>query len=245
MKQIIMENSTDDVILLIENPHKRSFLCRKVSLTVPACALLIGIFFSSLLTVSLISFYSIGKTVCLINNSEEIKLDVVQPRPIYYSRPKRSLTPKTSDLPCFDSECCTTVLDPNKPWTQSRLPMNIYPVEYQLTLELAHLNEEYDEYNGTIDIVIEVQTPTFDIILHGDLLYTDFIVSQRSSPENIPLTIDCVIVYPDTQTITIHLKEQLKIGSMYDVRISFFRALNIHGVGLFENQFNKDQFGFE
>jgi hypothetical protein len=227
-----MEYNNDDEVILFERHYqKQSFLRKKISLTVPICVLLIVVFLSSIFIVSIISFYWTEGIVCHINNNE--------------SRPKRSLTSKKVNLPCLNAECCTTPLDPNAPWNQSRLPTNIYPIDYQLALEFHYLNQNNDQYNGTVDIVIEVQSPTNDIILHGVLLYSDFSVSQRSSSNNIPLTIDCVILFSDTQTVTIHLIEQLQIGYVYDVRISFFRALNIHGIGIFENQFNKDLFGSE
>jgi hypothetical protein len=234
------ENNDDEMILCEQHYQQRSFLRKKVSLTIPICVLLLIVFLSSVFIVSIISLYWTKGTVCYINNNEQ----TIKPRPVYNSRPKRSSTLKKANLPCMNIECCTTDLDPNTPWNQSRLPTNIYPDEYQLRLELYNLNENNYQYNGTVDIVIDIQSPTYDIILHGDLNYSDISVSQRSS-SNIPLTIDCVILYPDTQTLTIHLIEQLQVGYVYDVRISFFRTLNVHGTGLFENEFNQDQYGVE
>jgi len=236
-----MEDKDDDVILFEQHYQKRSFLRKKISLTIPICVLLITIFLSSAFIVSIISFYWTEGIVCNLNNNEQ----TIKPRSIYNSRPKRSLTSKNNNLPCLNVQCCNTTLDPNAPWTQSRLPTNLYPIDYQLILELYELNENNNQYNGTVDIVIEVQSPTYDIILHGDVLYSDITVSQRSSPDSIPLTIDCAIPFSDTQTLTIHLIEQLQIGYVYDLRISFFRSLNINGTGLFESQFNTDQYGTE
>ncbi|CAF5168956.1 unnamed protein product, partial [Rotaria magnacalcarata] len=131
------------------------------------------------------------------------------------------------------------------PWSQSRLPKNVYPNEYQLTLELFELNEGEDEYSGTVDIVLEVRSSTYDIILHGEMLISDVVVTQRSSPNNIPLNVDCVLPFPNTQTLTIHLTEQLQVGNLYDVRISFFRALSLHGTGIFEVPFTTDPSGLK
>jgi len=236
------DNNDDDEVILFERHYqKQSFLRKKISLTVPICVLLIVVFLSSTFIVSIISFYWTEGIVCHINNNEQIN----KPRTVYNSRPKRSLTSKKANVPCLDADCCTTPLDSNAPWNQSRLPTNIYPIDYQLSLEFHYLNQNNDQYNGTVNIVVEVQSPTNDIILHGDLSYSDFSVSQRSNLNKIPLTVDCVILFSDTQTVTIHLIEQLQVGYTYDVRISFFRTLNIHGTGIFENQFNKDLFGSE
>ncbi|UJR37678.1 hypothetical protein I4U23_030373 [Adineta vaga] len=142
-------------------------------------------------------------------------------------------------------QCCTN-LNPESPWNQSRLPTNIYPIEYQLMLELFQLNQDNDQYSGTVDIVIEVRSPTYDIILHSDnSLYSDVIVSRRSDPTDEQINVNCMFTFPNTQTLVIHLEKELQVGFVYDVRIAFFRALSIHGTGLFENQFNKDQFGIE
>ncbi|CAF2968141.1 unnamed protein product [Rotaria sp. Silwood2] len=240
-----MGTDKDDLILLEQNYQQRSFLHKKISLTIPVCALLFVVFVLSAFIVSTISLYWAEDTICYRSNNELIEPDQPKPRPVYYSRPKRSLTLRKANLPCMSFDCCTTALDPNAPWNQSRLPTNVYPIDYQLILELSELNEGRDEYSGTVDIALEVRSRTNDIILHGDILLSDITVSQRSSPSSIPLTIDCVIVFPDTQTIIIHLVEQLEIGSTYDVRISFFRALSVHGTGIFENQFNKDPYGVQ
>lgn len=239
-----MENHKDDGLLFERDYHQPSFLRKKVSLTVPVCLLLIVVFLSSAFVVLTISFYWTGGAVCYVNNNDEqIKPEQSTPRPVYYSRPKRSPTPKKNNVPCFAISCCTT-FNSSTLWTGNRLPTNVYPVEYLLELELFHLNEPTDQYSGTVDILIEVQSPTNDIILHGSqLLYSDVTVSQRSSPNSIPLTVDCILSYPETQTVTIHLVEQLQVGESYDVRIAFFRALSVHGTGIFENQFNTDQFG--
>jgi hypothetical protein len=242
-----MDSDKDDVVLFERDGHRRPFLRRKVSLTVPICVLLIVIFLTSALIVTTISFYWTQGTVCYIPKTEKPDPDQSASKPVYYSRPKRSpAAPRKANVPCFSFDCCNSTLDPNAPWTQTRLPTTVYPIDYILTLDLFHLNEENDQYSGVVDIVLEVQSPTYDIILHGDgLLYSDVTVSQRSSPDSIQIPVYCIVPFPNTQTVIIHLANQLEIGSVYDVRISFFRALNVHGTGLFENQFNKDQFGFE
>ena len=237
-----METNKDDVILLEEIYHQQSFLRQKVSLTIPICALLVLVFLSSAFTVTVISLWRTEDVACYTNNDEQIGANQPVPKSIYYSRPKRSLTSRKVDLPCMDIECCD---DPNAPWNQTRLPLNVFPVEYQLELELFQLNEENNRYSGTVDIVIEVRSPTYDIILHGDLSYSNFTVSQRSSPRNTLIPIDCVVLFPSTQTLTIRLTQQLEVDNLYDVRISFSQALSIHGTGIFESQFNKDQSGFE
>jgi hypothetical protein len=237
-----MENTKDDVFLIERDHHQQPFLRKKISLTIPVCILLIVVFLTSAFLVSIISLYWTEGTICYVNNNDgEIK-----PRPVYYSRPKRSPASKKSNLPCSNIQCCTTGLDPTAPWNQSRLPTNVYPDEYQLELDIFRLNQGEDDYAGTVDILIGVRSPTYDIILHADTLrYSDIIVSQRSSPDNIPIAIDCVIPFPNTQTVVIHLREQLQVDNFYDVRIAFSRALSVHGTGIFENQFNIDQFGIE
>lgn len=239
----MMDDSKDDVILFEKDYPRQSFLRKKISLTIPVCILLIGIFLSSAFIVSVISFYWSDGVICYAKDNEQNQLEKQIPRPIYYSRPRRSATAKKANLPCMDMSCCSN-LNPVAPWNQSRLPTNLYPVEYQLMLELLHLNEENNQYGGTVDIVIEVESPTYDIILHGELLYSDVIVSRRSNPNDVQMDVNCMFSFPNTQMLVIHLTEELKVGYTYDVRISFFRALNVHGTGIFESQFNKDQFGF-
>ena len=233
----------DDKLILIEEQYRqRPFLKRKISLTIPVCGLLALIFLLSVLVVSILSFYWIEGTVCYVNNPEEI----IKPKPIYHSRPKRSPVLKKNNVPCLALLCCQTPYDVTiVPWTQNRLPTNLYPVDYQLTLSLYNLIQDNNTYNGTVDIVIEVQSPTYDIVIHGDTYVTEIIVSQRSSPTAIQLDVDCAVPYQNTQTLAIHMRQQLQVGEVYDVRISFFRSLSIHGIGLFENQFNKNQFGIE
>ena len=241
-----MDSDKDDVILFERDDHRRPFLRKKVSLTVPICVLLIVTFLTSALIVTTISFYWTQGTICDIPQTEKPDQEQSTTTPVYYSRPKRSSASRKANVPCFEFDCCNTTLDPNAPWTQTRLPTTVYPVDYILTLDLFHLNEENDQYSGVVDIVLEVQSPTYDIILHGDtLLYSDVTVSRRSSPDPIQIPVYCIVPYPATQTVIIHLAEQLQIGNVYDLRISYFRALSVHGTGLFENQFNKDQFGLE
>lgn len=241
-----MEKYNDDVLLIDSVDQKRSFLHKKISVTIPICILLIVVFFTSIFLVSIFSWYWIDDTKCYINTNEIIKPDEPKPRQVYYSRPKRSPTMrKAARVPCFGFECCTTPLNPAAPWNQSRLPTNLYPIDYQVTLDLSQLNEGNDLYSGTVDIVLEIDAPTYDIILHGTITLTDITVSQRSSPSNIPLDVDCTIPFPDTQTLTIHLKQRLEVGSVYDVRMSFSRVLNIHGTGVFQIQFSKDLYGME
>jgi hypothetical protein len=243
-----MENNKDDDVILFErNYQQRSFLRKKVHLTLPICALLILVFISSILIVSIGSFYWTEGAVCYAENNEQTTpKEPPQPRPVYISRPKRSPTLKKNNVPCLSTSCCTTPLGSNVPWKENRLPTAVYPVEYQLTLDLFKLNAEDDEYSGVVDILIEVRSATYDIVLHGaDILISDVTVSQRSSPSNIQIPVDCVLSYPETQTFTIHLTQQVQVGPLYEVRIAFFRALNIHGTGLFEDQFNKDPFGIE
>lgn len=235
-----METSSDDSKILIEKDYrKQSFLRKKVSLTITICVLLFIVFILSLFIVSTISLYWTEDADCYVNTNKQ----TIKSKPVYNSRPKRSLTSKKVNLTCVDAQCCSTNLNSNIPWNQSRLPTNIYPIEYQLKLELYNLTEDNNRYDGAINIVIEIQSATNDIILHGDLFYSNISVTQRSNPENISLTIDCVIQDSNTQTLTIHLIEQLQVGNVYDVRISFSQVLNIHGTGIFENQFNKDQYG--
>ena len=159
-----MEKTKDDAILLEDNYRPQLFLHKTISLTIPACALLIVTFLSSALIVSIISFYWTEGTICYINNNEQIQTDQSKSRPIYYSRPKRSIESRKVSWPCFGVACCSTNLDPTTPWNQSRLPTNIYPVEYQLELELFDLNEENDRYSGTVDLVVEIRSSTNDII---------------------------------------------------------------------------------
>jgi hypothetical protein len=231
----------DKVILLEEQYRQRSFLKRKISLTIPICVLLMLIFLVSVLIVSIVSYCWIESAVCYVNNQEEI----IKPRPIYHSRPKRSPALRKNNDPCLSLLCCQTNVGPNIPWTQNRLPTNLYPIDYQLTLFLYNLIEDNNQYNGTVDIIIEVRSPTYDIILHADLFISEIIVSQRSSPNDILLDVDCAIPYQNTQTLAIHLEQELQVGEVYDVRISFYRSLNLHGIGLFESQFNKNQYGIE
>ena len=229
----------DEKLILLED---QTFLRRKISLTVPICALLITIFLTSALIVTVVAFYWTEDAVCFINNNEQ----TIKSKPVYYSRPKRGTTLKEAKSLCIGSRCCSTSIGSNVPWTENRLPNTIYPLQYQLKLELYNLNQPTDQYNGTVDIVIEVGSATYDIVLHGyDLFYSNITVSERVDSDNVSLTVDCSI--PDTiaKTLTIHLVEELKVGSIYDVRISFYRDLNVHGTSLFENQFKKDQYGSE
>ena len=228
-----MENNPYEVLdFRVERP-KRSFLRRKISLTIPVCVLLIAIFLLSALVVTIVSFYWIDGTICQVDDQQLI----AEPRS------KRSSVLKNANSLCLSALCCSGTHGPIAPWTETRLPTNLYPVDYQLTLELYQLNEINDQYHGTVDIVIDVRSATNEIVLHTDALVSDIIVSQRSNPNDVNLTVDCALPYQNTQTLRIFLVEQLQVGFTYDVRISFNRSLSIHGTGIFENQFNKNQGG--
>ncbi|CAF1347913.1 unnamed protein product [Adineta steineri] len=241
----MMEGSQDDLLIMDHDYSRRLFLRKKISLTTSTCVLLIMIFFSSLFVVSITSFYLTESPICYVtNNVEKVKSEEPTARPIYISRPKRSLTPKKVEL-CMNPGCCPN-LDPTAPWEKPRLPTNVYPEDYQLELSLFQLNQPTDTYSGAIDIVLGVRSPTNEIILHADgLLYSDVFVTKRSSPNDTQLNVECIVPFPNTQTVVIRVTEQLEKDVTYDVKISFFRALNIHGTGLFESQFNKDQFGLQ
>ena len=238
-----MASVKDNVFLLERDYHQRPLLHRKIHLTIPVCVLLVIVFFSSATIVSLVSYYRTGSPVCYVENDRPIP--AARPRN-YISRPKRSLPVINSRLPCFGFGCCSTPLDPSKPWENSRLPKNVNPIEYQLTMEMYKLNEPTDTYSGDITIVVEILAPTAEIILHGvDLLYSEVSVAQHYDANRTDIPVECVIPFPATETLIIHVGKQLAVGTTYDVRILFFRALNIRGTGIFELQFNKDQFGLE
>lgn len=230
-----MEDSPYEVLdFRVERP-KRSFLLRKISLTIPVCVLLIAVFLLSALVITIVSFYWIDGTICHVDDQQLI----TEPRS------KRSLALKKTNSLCVSALCCSGTHGPIVPWTETRLPTNLYPVDYQLTLALYQLNQTNDQYKGTVDIVIDVRSPTNEIVLHTDVdvYVSDIIVSQRSNPNDVNLTVDCALPGQNTQTLRIFLWEQLQVGFTYDVRISFNRNLSIHGTGIFENQFNKNQFG--
>lgn len=237
-----MKHLKDDVLLLDQTRHSQPFLQQKVRLTVPICALLVTVFVSSAIIVSFVSYYWIGESICYIRNEQQIN-DIRSDNVVEMPRPKRSLPEKA--VPCFGFDCCTSSLNPDKPWEKSRLPDHIQPEEYQLTLQLDNLTRPTDIYQGEVIIVADVRKPTTEIILHGvDLLYTDVTVTQHDNPDLPGATVECVIPFPATETLIIHLNESLKEGR-YNIKIAFFRALNVHGTGLFELQFNKDQYGLE
>ena len=222
-----------------EQDRQQSFLRKKISLTIPICVLLIVVFLLSALLVTIVAFYWIDGTICHVESSTGI----IQPKRVHHSRPKRSSTLEKANARCLAPLCCSAQQSPPTPWTDTRLPTNIYPIEYQLTLYLYELNEDNDQYNGTVDIVIEVRSPTYEIILHNDIqvTITDIIVSRRSNPNDTMLNVDCGIPSQNTQTLRIYMKEELQVGYTYDVRIFFHRNLHVHGTGIFESQFNKYQ----
>ena len=238
-----MESMKDGAFLLERDYRQRSLLHRKVRLTIPVCVLLVVVFFLSTTIVALVSYYRTGGTACYVQND---RLAVIQaePKRNYISRPKRNLPVAKPRLPCFGFECCETSVDTSKPWEKPRLPTNVYPIEYQLTLEIYNLNKPNDTYSGEIIIVVDILAPTSDIILHGvELFYSEITVARHYDANRTDIPVDCVIPFPATETLVIHLGQRLEVGSVYDVRILFSRALNIHGTGIFEVQFNKDQFG--
>lgn len=240
-----MKNLRDDVLLLEQNHRSQSFLQQKIRLTVPICVLLIIVFISSAIIVSFVSYYWIGESICYARNEQQItdmrSIDIVE-----IPREKRSLSEKKSKMPCFGFECCTSPLDPDKPWEKPRLPDHIQPEDYQLYLEVHNLSQPTDIYKGDLTIVIDVRKSTQDIILHAvNLLYEDITVTEHDNPVLPGISVECAIVFPLTETLIIHLSESLKEGVRYNLNIKFFRALSVHGTGLFELQFNKDQYGSE
>jgi hypothetical protein len=242
-----MKHSMDREILFEREPHPRSFLRKKIHLTLPACTLLIVIFLSSAFIVALSTLYWAPVTVCYADNHATTPAKpLASPPSSAPHRSKRSSALATRAIPCFGFGCCTTLLDANTPWTNSRLPTTIYPIDYQLSLDLFKLNRPEDDYTGVIVIVIEIRSPTSDIILHGmDLSYSEVSVYQHSNPNNTEVPVDCVIPFPATETLIIHLEEQLQVGYLYDVRIEFSRTLTVHGTGLFEIQFDKSPSSIE
>ena len=242
-----MKTSMDREILIDHDPHPRSFLRKKIHLTIPACTLLIVVFLSSAFIVALSTLYWTPVTICYAGSQEQVteKPLATPPAPAHH-RSKRSSGLQARTVPCFGFGCCTTSLDPNKPWTNARLPTTIYPIDYQLSLDLFKLNQPDDDYVGFIIIVIEIRSPTSDVILHGmDLSYSEVSVYQHSNANKTEVPVDCVIPFPATETLIIHLAEQLQVGFLYDVRIGFSRKLTVHGTGLFEIQFDKSPSSIE
>lgn len=220
---------------LIMDDEKQSFFQKKIHITLPICYILINIFLSLIFIITAGSFYWKDSTVCVINNNNDEQI-----RPVYYSRPKRSLESKTSRSVCFSALCCKYTFGEEPPWTENRLPTNVVPIDYQLSLEMHNLTQSTDEYNGTIVIVLEIRSNTSDIVLHADLTILDVQLSLHGSENHSSIAVDCALAYKSTQTLRIYLKQLLIAGETYDLRISFKRALNVHGTGLFENQFNTD-----
>ena len=221
--------------------EKQSFFQKKIYITLPICYILINIFLSLVFIITVGSFYWKDSTVCVINNNNNNNDEQTMPsRPVYYSRPKRSLESKTSRSVCFDARCCEYTFGEESPWTENRLPTNVFPIDYKLSLEMHNLTQSTDEYNGTIDIILEIRSNTSDIVLHADLTILDVQLSLHGSEHHSSIAVDCALAYKSTQTLRIYLKQLLIAGETYDLRISFKQALNVHGTGLFENQFNTD-----
>jgi hypothetical protein len=243
-----MEQEKDDALLLLnDNEQARSLLRRKIRLTLPICLLLIFVFALSAIIVSFVSYIWFDSFVC---TRTTYQVDQARPRPelkpIDTARGKRSLSSRKINIPCFGFQCCVTPLDPSEPWKHTRLPKHIQPIDYQLELDLFQLNQPTDLYSGQVIIIVEIKSATADIVLHGmDLIYSDVSVTQHDNINRTDMAVECVIPFPATQTLIIHLSEQLRVGVTYDIRIRFSRTLNIHGTGLFEIQFNKDQYGIE
>lgn len=241
-----MGNQRDDTFLLENTKRSTSFLQQKIRLTIPVCILLIFVFVSSAIIVSFVSYYWIGESVCALRSEQGFVREIQAVDPPIKSRSKRDVSEEKKETPCFGFACCTTPLDPDRPWEKPRLPDRIQPVDYQLRLELYQLNQPTDTYSGDITIVVDVRTETADIILHAlDLLYSEVTVTEHDKPDTTSITVECVIPFPATETLIIHLAEKLKVGTRYNLRIKFFQALSIHGTGIFEIQYNKDQYGIQ
>ena len=219
----------------------RSFLNRKVRLTIPAAFLLLMIFFTSISVTVLFMLTSTVSEVGPTQNRDE----TIEPMKI--SREKRDLSPVNSaKILCFRILCCETPLDSNEPWKANRLPTTVKPIDYKLNLELFKLNGSEDEYEARLNIIVQVLQPTSDIIVHAtNFRYSDINIRQHDGVNRSDIPFDCAIPYPATQTLVLHLKEQLKVGFYYDVLISFSRPLNTYGTGLFELPFNRDPYGIE
>lgn len=233
-----MEKYSSLTVVDDEN-RRKSFLQRKVRLTTSACLLLFVVFATSTIVAAIVSHCWLNDVRC---KSKRIEIEPV-------SRSKRDLPVEEKKqqrlLPCSNIECCTN-LDAAKPWTKNRLPNTINPVDYQLSLTLDTLNDPEDEYDGQITIVAEVVEPTRDIILHGSMFrYPTIAIYPHGTENRTEYPIDCFFPFPATDTLVIHMKQNLLPNVRYDIYIEFSRPLNSQATGVFELEFNRDRYGVE
>lgn len=145
----------------------------------------------------------------------------------------------------------TVAATPNKgqppgPWDQMRLPPWLVPLHYELELwprlRPDELSPPAPRFTGRVTITVRCAAATPRLLLHSFLLDCDGAEvrgplsarAENATPGRVP--VDDVWFAPDMQYMVLELREALRPGSLYELRLSFSgRASQSTREGLFTN----------
>lgn len=127
-----------------------------------------------------------------------------------------------------------------QPWNSNRLPTNIVPIEYDITLRTPIFAT--DVYNGEVTIDIEVKQPTQYIILHSKFL-SDYLPSVRDQ-SGAEVQISCTGDFLPNDYYIIKTVQSLTPGN-YKVDLFFTGSLVAFSNGIFEISYNSTNNEFQ
>ncbi|GIY61314.1 thyrotropin-releasing hormone-degrading ectoenzyme [Caerostris darwini] len=118
-----------------------------------------------------------------------------------------------------------------------RLPGNVVPYHYNLTLQLFMLPKYNFTTRGNVEIFIECIEPTEVIILHARDLKVESasVALLNETTENKWLNNTTVELDTERQLLLIHLNDTLESKSRYILDIGFYGIINNLSVGLYRS----------
>lgn len=124
-------------------------------------------------------------------------------------------------------------------WENIRLPTNLKPHLYDLSLEIDITNEVF---NGVSEALIECVEATNIILIHSKQLNIDFnsITLTKQDGGTVPGFSKDPWLYPENQYLVIELDGNLKAGSMYELSIGFDAELKNDLVGLYRSTYKTE-----
>lgn len=122
-------------------------------------------------------------------------------------------------------------VEPREDPSYYRLPENVVPSEYTITLEPFLAN---DNFNGNVEIKVEVVEETDTITFHSVEIEINEKSVVNANGEEIPITDDTI--EEDRDFRIFHFANKLPVGQ-YTIKISYVGELNGHNDGFYRSNY--------
>ncbi|XP_036133941.1 aminopeptidase N [Molossus molossus] len=165
---------------------------------------------------------------------------------VVYAQEKNKNVESATQAPTSTATTPTaaTTLDQSKPWNRYRLPKTLEPDSYQVTLRPYLTARENNLYifEGSSSVHFRCKEPTNVIIIHSKKLnYSTtaqgHMVTLRTLEGDKAPDIDKTELVEVTEYLVVHLKGELKAGSLYEMNATFKGELADDLAGFYRSEY--------